>query len=343
MNPIAQLNQELARTLVASLKSAKVRHAVLSPGSRNTPMVLAFSRCPDIQLHTILDERSAAFFALGLAKITERPAVLFCTSGSAGAHYLPAIIEARQSNIPLLALTADRPPNSQYSGDWQTIPQQRLFGHHVQHFEDMGLPGPKNNRRARQVMARAIDKCLNPPGPVHINLPFSKPLWDPRCQAQEPPNEPKTAQILRPKSQADSNIVEHLAKRLQSSPRGVISVGSGVPQTSSFRNAVAKVAQILAWPIIAEAASGLRFGKHDQSQLILSYDAFRRSPHFSLDPSLILRFGETPCSKALLQWHSQESKDGLVLVHPHGQWHDPDHQADLLIAADVLVVNKQEW
>ncbi|MDF1667744.1 MAG: 2-succinyl-5-enolpyruvyl-6-hydroxy-3-cyclohexene-1-carboxylic-acid synthase, partial [Planctomycetota bacterium] len=333
MKSVPQLNLEMAQILAQGLAAQGARHAVMSPGSRNTPLVLAFSQHPNITLHTILDERSAGFFALGLARVTGQITTLFCTSGSAGAHYLPAFIEAKASSIPLLAITADRPPDSQYSGDWQTIDQQKLFGTHARHFEDLGIPSPKNNRRAPQVIARAVDRALHPRGPVHLNAPFEKPLWD----GLENPSEPlqtRVTPILRANASLGEDLINSLLPRLMKHPQGVISVGHGVPQNSEFRAAITELARILSWPILAEGASGLRFGPHDRSQILSSYDSFMRSESFQFKAKTVLRFGQTPCSKPLMAWHNRLAADALILVDPEARWHDPEHRASTVVACD---------
>lgn len=333
MKSVPQLNLEMAQILVQGLVAQGARHAVMSPGSRNTPLVLAFSKHPEITLHTILDERSAAFFALGLSRVTGQITTIFCTSGSAGAHYLPAFIEAKASSIPLLAITADRPPDSQHSGDWQTIDQKNLFGSHAQHFEDLGLPSEKNNRRAPQVIARAIDRALHPRGPVHLNAPFQKPLWEAAEETSEPP-QITVSPILRARVKLDKEWVKALLPRLLKHPEGAISVGHGVPQNTEFREALTTVARLLAWPILAEGASGLRFGPHNRRQVLSSYDSFLRSEQLPLKARTVLRFGQTPCSKPLMAWHNSIPDDGLILVDPEGRWHDPEHRASTVIACD---------
>lgn len=333
MKSTAALNLEMAQILVAGLVANGARHGVMSPGSRNTPLILAFSEHPEITLHTILDERSAAFFALGLARVTGQVTALLCTSGSAAAHYLPAFIEAKASAIPLLAITADRPPDSQYSGDWQTIDQQNLFGSHAQHFEDIGLPSEKNNRRAPQVIARAIDRALHPKGPVHLNAPFKKPLWDGSTHISPPKELPVTA-LFRAQASVDDETLTLLGNRLSNVKEGSLSVGHGVPQSAEFRKAITTLAHKLAWPILAEGASGLRFGSHDRSQVVAGYDSFLRSEAFKLETRFVLRFGQTPCSKPLMAWHNSLPEGGLALVDEQGRFHDPEHKAAMVLACD---------
>src|SRR5471032_2940780 len=165
--------------LVETLARLGVRSAVISPGSRSTPLTLAFAAHPDISAIPVLDERSAAFFALGLAKQRQLPVALVCTSGTAGANYFPAVIEARESGVPLLIITADRPPEMRACASGQTIDQQKLYGSHVNFFHELGVPEADVSRLRylRQMVAHACDRTLQPfTGPVHLNAPFRDPL-----------------------------------------------------------------------------------------------------------------------------------------------------------------------
>src|SRR5580692_3399325 len=165
----------VAETLVRS----GVVTAVISPGSRSTPLAFAFARHPGLEATPVLDERSAAFFALGIAKREMRPVVLLCTSGTAGANYFPAVIEAQEAGVPLLIITADRPPEMRACASGQTIDQQKLFGNHVNFYHELSLPEASEPllRYLRQTMAHACARTGQPfAGPVHMNAPFRDPL-----------------------------------------------------------------------------------------------------------------------------------------------------------------------
>ncbi|HME90307.1 MAG TPA: 2-succinyl-5-enolpyruvyl-6-hydroxy-3-cyclohexene-1-carboxylic-acid synthase, partial [Myxococcaceae bacterium] len=179
MSADANLNQLWARVLVEQLYRAGLRQAVISPGSRSGPLALALDEHPGIGTRTILDERSAAFFALGMAKESGAPAAALATSGTAGANFYPAVVEAAMAHVPLLLLTADRPPELHGWGALQTIPQQRLFGEFARWFVDLGVPEPTGAAldHLRASAARAVATALHSPrGPVQINAPFREPL-----------------------------------------------------------------------------------------------------------------------------------------------------------------------
>jgi len=164
-----------ARLFLRAVTSAGVTDLVLSPGSRSTPLALAAAETPELRVHVVVDERAAAFFALGQARVTRRPSLLVCTSGSAGAHYLPALIEAHQSHIPMIALTADRPWELIDAAAPQTIDQSKLFGDFVRWYVDLGLPDPAPTalRAVPRIAAQAAHRATSPlAGPVHITMHF---------------------------------------------------------------------------------------------------------------------------------------------------------------------------
>ncbi|RMH22798.1 MAG: 2-succinyl-5-enolpyruvyl-6-hydroxy-3-cyclohexene-1-carboxylate synthase, partial [Acidobacteria bacterium] len=179
MAEAANLQAVWARLLIHSLVDAGVREAVISPGSRSTPFVLAACAHPGLRCHDVIDERAAAFFALGQGRASGRPSLLICTSGTAGAHYLPAVIEAEMARVPLLVLTADRPLELTRGGANQTIDQLKLFGDHARAFFELGLADadPAALRALRRTAAQAVFRCREPvPGAVHLNARARKPL-----------------------------------------------------------------------------------------------------------------------------------------------------------------------
>jgi 2-succinyl-5-enolpyruvyl-6-hydroxy-3-cyclohexene-1-carboxylate synthase len=343
----AALNRRHAGRLLGALVALGARDAVLSPGSRNTPLVLAMEALTrggaDLTLTDVLDERAAAFFALGLARRSGRPVILSCTSGSAGAHYLPALTEASASGVPLIVLTADRPAELLGVGAPQTLDQTRLFGPFVRMFLDLSEPAEdRDGPGLEHAAARAWDAAFGAnPGPVHLNLPFREPLWDPAVGAEDAPALLRAPpRVLRGRPQLDSAELEALAAQLSASPRGVIVVGPrelaerrGEPDT--LPEAVAALAARLGWPVLAEPTSGLRFGR--AAPFVIDHaDAVLRSEGVGdrLAPSFALRLGQNLSSKATSRWLSRHVGGKTTLVHPAGAWHDPELAAERLIVAD---------
>ncbi len=333
MNP----NTRAATAFVQTLALGGVRHAVVSPGSRNTPLALAFAEESSIEVHPIVDERSAGFVALGLARATASPVALSCTSGSAAAHYLPAVIEANLGRIPLLILSADRPQELQDVGAPQTIRQRALFSEHVRW--SGATDAPRAASCANAWRSRAL-QCLSEslgaePGPVHLNLPFREPLWE-EGEDGGTPLEP--GRWTRPTALISPLIAEELADALKGRKKGVLVCGPDSGGPSGERNgrlarAVTGLASALGWPVLAEPASGLRFGRHDKGPLIVSGDALLRDATFAREhqPDFVLRFGALPTSKAVHRWLATAKE--YALVDPYGRWTDPFHSATRLISA----------
>jgi 2-succinyl-5-enolpyruvyl-6-hydroxy-3-cyclohexene-1-carboxylate synthase len=334
----ATVNQRHCIALVDALISNGVRHAVLSPGSRNTPIVLALTALSaagrPIELHGVLDERTAAFFALGLSRITDTPTLLSCTSGSAGAHYLPAFVEAAQSNVPLIAITADRPPELHARAAPQTVPQTKLFGPHVRWAFDLGVPADAAGLSwLRGVAAQAVDAATGPkPGPVHINAPFRKPLWHPDKAVPVPEAARHIAQVRRGPATIAAPDLERLASGLANTRRGCIVVGPD-PAGRICPETIATLATRLDWPIIASPVSACRWAKTVREP-IWTADALLRDTATarSLKAERVLCFGHTASSKAINLWISQA--DDVLCVNAAGTWRDPNHVVSTVIAAD---------
>ncbi len=358
-------NLQWASHLVAGFAAAGVRHAVISPGSRSTPLTLALLRHPDITSHLVLDERSAAFFALGLAKAEGCPALVVATSGSAPGNWLPAVIEANHGLVPLLLLSADRPPELQDWGANQTIRQINLFADQVRSARDLGLP-PEEPEAAylHRVAARAVEESRWPlAGPVHLNLPFREPLLPaelldaPAAASPAPPAVPSTTQAAaRAKSKAkvtspsaaretvlrlnapaparpSAAIVAELAAAIAGQP-GLIVCGQGADAgRTEFPAAITELAAALACPILAEPLSNLRFGAHSRRHVLARHDAWLRAPGAAGNARWILRFGAFPVGRTL---QGLVNRPGLrqVLVEPTARWIDPGHTVTDLIRAD---------
>lgn len=331
---IACLSLRWSQALLAGLLDVGVGHLVLSPGSRSTPLVLAaqsLARSPSgLVLTPILDERSAAFFALGLARSSGRPVALLCTSGSAAGHWLPAVIEAAEWGLPLILLTADRPPQLRGWGANQTIDQTRLFGAFVREFHDPGLPqpGPQALKAMRALGRRAGTVALGPnPGPVHINLPLPEPLVPgPDCVPDLPPPSPELPRSgLGPDN---ATGLAPLAPLLRG--RGLICCGPG--DLGPCGPDLWASARTLSLPVLADPLSGLRFGGEGLGRMA-RYDALLRNPAAAeaLKPDWVLRLGAAPVSKTLVDWLNGVP---ALLVDPAGRWADPTQDAQVRVVAD---------
>lgn len=346
----AALQAAWAEWLVEGLIAAGVRHAVVSPGSRSTPLVLALVHAETagkLEVQVVIDERAAAFVALGQARATGRPGLLVCTSGTAGAHYLPALVEASEARIPLLALTADRPPELQGRGASQTVDQVRFYGHHVRRSFDVGTATPE---------ARAVDGLLRTavlavhatrwpdPGPVHLNASFRKPL-EPDGGAHPAVAElsERVAATLRaglatpalPAAVPDGEALDGVAARLRASGRGLIVLGPATPHAAAPVEAVAALAEATGFPVLAEATGQHRFaaGRHDAS-FDVSEPAFG-APAFRerWAPELVLQIGAAPTGRALGQWIATSGVERIVLAR-HGV-PEAFNQASRIVLGDL--------
>lgn len=299
----------LAETLVR----LGLKTAIICPGSRSTPLTVALVRHPAVETIPVLDERSAAFFALGIAKRTGRAAVLVCTSGTAGANFYPAVIEAHESRVPLLVLTGDRPPELRHCNAGQTIDQQKLFGDFPNLFMELALPSVEPDRLAylRQTLYYAWGRSHTPPGPVHLNLPFRDPLPplpDPAVMRLEESfnSEPFFAALENSELPAlVPAALPDAVKTWLKCDRGILIVGVAQPTNpEAYCRAIARLADTLHWPVLAEGLSPIRNYASLFSGLVSTYDALLRSSDraSSLRPDLIVRVGETPTSKVLRQW-----------------------------------------
>lgn len=322
----ATLNLIWSDGLMDGLASAGIRRLVISPGSRSTPLVLAVNRHPNLHSWQHPDERSAAFFALGMATHEHKPVALIATSGSAPAHWLPAVIEANRSGIPLILLSADRPPELQHCGANQTVDQTHLFGSQIRAYYDAGTPvdDPQALEWIRSLGIQAAHRaCWPEPGPVHINLPFREPLipstWP------EPPVTGPCVPIADNLTLPDGLQIQRICRLLKRG-RGLIICGPGAFE-DVFPEAVTALARQLNCPLLADPLSPLRFGPHDHSHIISRYDSMLRGNDFSSGAGLdwVLRFGAAPVSKALLDYLARR-KPPLVLCAPRGDWPDTLHQ-----------------
>ncbi len=320
-----------------ALVAGGVEAVCISPGSRSTPLAVAAFETPGLETTLHLDERSASFHALGRAKASRRPVALVCTSGTAAANYLPAIVEAHHSATPLVVLTADRPPELRDWGAGQTIDQLKLFGRYVRDFVEMPIPGAGEAalRAADGFAARALAAAWrSPAGPVHLNWPLREPLEAPSDHVRAPATARVAALDARtsPPTEAEIDRLEACVRR---HGRGVVCAGT-LDATPHEAAAIARFAARAGWPVLADPLSQLRCGAHvaaqghtgaativSTSEFLLRSDAFGAAAR----AEVVLRLGGAPVSKAQKLWLAAHPPEALWLVDAAGRWEEPNHLA----------------
>ncbi len=303
------VNSLWCSVLAETLHRCGVREAVVAPGSRSTALTIALARHPGLEAIPVLDERSAAFFALGLARQHHRPVVLVCTSGTAAANFFPAVIEARESGVPLLVITADRPPEMRECASGQTIDQQKLYGAYPRWQHECAVPEASLSLLSylRQTVVHAFTRSLSPEaGPVHLNAPFRDPL---------PPLADGLAEKLENACDWERffdqvSFSPPLENRtslpsLPATGRGVIIAGAAQPQdAAAYAQAVGEIARKLGWPVLADSLSPLRMHAGLNNFLVTTYDTLLRNPLVAerLKPEAVLCLEGWPISKVLRAW-----------------------------------------
>jgi 2-succinyl-5-enolpyruvyl-6-hydroxy-3-cyclohexene-1-carboxylate synthase len=324
MTPTAD-TYKLLRAFVDELARCGMRAACTSPGSRSTPLVLSLAREQRLRCYSHVDERCAGFFALGLAKASARPVAVACTSGTAAAELLPAVIEAHEARVPLLVLTADRPWELRENGAGQAIDQLKLYGGATKWFFEVGVhdADAQQLRWIRTLACRAYWTALEGrPGAVHLNFPLREPLV---LDVEPPPEDSGRSDgrpiVRRPRaSLAIEQEMSDLHKLIAVARRGVVLAGRHERQPS-LGPAAAAFAESLEWPLLADPMSGARGG----SSAIAHYDALLREPSLrrALVPDLIVRVGDLPVSKPLRTWLASLPHVRQVALDPDGAWQDP--------------------
>ncbi len=346
----ANRNTIWASAIAEELYRSHIRTVCVSPGSRSTPLVMAFAAYQELELLVHIDERSAGFFALGLAKVTRQPVALLCTSGTAAANYYPAIIEAFYSGIPLVVLTADRPPELRNCGAGQTIDQIKMFGDHVRYFFEVGVPEISDFklRYLRSLISHAVaiarGQGTTPAGAVHLNFAFADPLtpvpdqqeyvtsslgWQGRDQAY-------TQLVLGERSLSQAAIAV-LCQQILDSRQGIIVIGVYDAPTG-FATVVKDLAAVIGYPLLVES-TGM-----DRQHVIGGYDSFLRSPEFCEThiPQLVIRFGAMPTSKAYQLWLEQHINSGLQqIIVNNGNNTDPTHGGVQIINTNAVTFCQQ--
>ncbi|HLL84075.1 MAG TPA: 2-succinyl-5-enolpyruvyl-6-hydroxy-3-cyclohexene-1-carboxylic-acid synthase, partial [Longimicrobium sp.] len=345
MTPAVNVNQQWSRAAVEELVRGGVRHVVVCPGSRSTPLALAFAECPELRTWSVIDERSAAFFALGIAKESGAPVALLATSGTAGANFYPAVIEAAMSHVPLVVLTADRPLELQGWGAPQTMPQQNLYGGFARWFADLGVPEATSPslQHLRATVARAVATSTRAPrGPVQLNAPFREPLAPipdgsplealPQLASSGRGSAPFT-RVVPPAREPDREVLSQLRARLEATERGVIVCGPRDAQ-DGLRDAVLRLGRAYGYPVLAEAVSQVRYGGDGTLAL---YDAILRHAPFAKAhrPELVLRVGGGLTPKGPAAW-LDGSGAYQVQLSDQGGLYDPQHAASLVVEGDAV-------
>ena len=341
-----------ARTLVDEWTRHGITDAVLAPGSRSAPLALALAADDRIRLHVHLDERSAAFYALGLARATGVPAPLLCTSGTAAANFLPAVLEAHHSRVPMIVCTADRPPELRDAGAGQTIDQVKLYGDAVRWFHEANVPTDREGVGAewRALASRSVAAATGrPAGPVHLNLPFREPLVptgeelvDATGRSDDRPWTASAPGVRAP----SVGMLDALAHLVADRPKGLIVAGWGA---GVLPGTLLRFAEVAGWPVLADPLSNGRVPGTISTYDPLLRDAAFRDAH---RPDVVFRVGAPTTNKPLTQW--LDASIDQILVDPDGVWLDPQHvvsgrmdaDAELLFGAladaiDVMV--DAEW
>ncbi len=283
--------------VVNTLLALGVQHFFISPGSRSSPLTLAMQNLDTAQYTVILDERVAAFRALGHAKATAKPVALICTSGTAAAHYYPAVIEARETGLPLVVLTADRPPELRSCHAGQTIDQVKLFGSYPVFYTELPLPDMTVLRQVREICRVAVEAAMGiPGGPVHLNCPYREPFF-PR-EGTQPQLDPSLLSGLSPVDKMQGTPVAPIAL-----PERTLILAGPAPATCQpgDTEALLQLSSRYGWPILADAASPLRYHAGNGASVIVHYDRIARDPEIweRLRPDASLHWGEPPTSKEL--------------------------------------------
>ncbi|ACL23168.1 2-succinyl-5-enolpyruvyl-6-hydroxy-3-cyclohexene-1-carboxylic-acid synthase [Chloroflexus aggregans] len=323
-------------TIAQGLAAGGVRDVVVCPGSRSTPLALAVARSPHLRVWMHIDERSAGFFALGLARARSAPVAVLCTSGTAVANLLPAVVEANLARVPLLLLTADRPHELRDNGAPQTIDQVGIFGRNPRWSVDLPTPQDEALPYLRATIGRAIGVARSAPaGPVHLNLPFREPLVPDRALLANLLAEPVAPVSVMPsRRMVSATEIATLATSLAEYRRGLIIAGPDCPP--DLGPLLVRLAHRLRFPILADPLSGVRYGSHTDELVLGAYDAFLRDEHFAATyvPEVVLRFGAMPTSKPVLLYLQRHPQVRQIVIDGGAGWREPTSLANEHVPVD---------
>jgi 2-succinyl-5-enolpyruvyl-6-hydroxy-3-cyclohexene-1-carboxylate synthase len=346
MNELVNNNALWSDLLVTALETYGVKYACISPGSRNTPLIIAFQKAKKIKSFVHVDERSSGFFAIGLVHQTKSPVAIITTSGTAVTELHSAVVEAYYKHIPLILITADRPQALHNVGANQTINQVNIFRNHVYGYFEAGMP--KINKPHlfgfSKKIASVVADCISKKGPVQFNFPFAEP-FEPSA-GNEDISESFVESMHREFSKnvlhiyyknKKSSDIQYLVDLLQGSSKVLFIVGANRYKENSAVDLL-KLANAINAPIFADGFSNIRFFKKDHKNIITNFSSFLKSEktRASIQPRLIIQFGDTPTSKSLLQFF-KESEANKILVHKYGDIKDPSR------TAGKVITGKTEW
>lgn len=313
-------NLLFASILTETLKRLGLTTAVICPGSRSTPLAIAFAGQKGIEAIPVLDERSAAFFALGIARRCKLPVALVCTSGTAGANFYPAIIEAKESRVPIIVLTCDRPPELRDCHSGQTIDQLKLYGTYPNWQTELALPSVDMGILAylRQTIIHAWERALYPvAGVVHINVPFRDPLAPlPDGIASNWLSEEDFFSRVQQSVRHMQILAPTFPVQWQESQRGIIIAGVAQPEKArEYVSAIAHLSKLLQFPVLAEGLSPVRNYANLNPYLISTYDLIVRNTELSqqLKPEVVIQVGELPTSKELRNWLTSTQAERWII------------------------------
>lgn len=342
------LNSLWARLMIEEFIRHGCSFFCLSPGSRSTPLILAVAEHRQATSQICYDERAAAYYALGYARATGQPCVLIATSGTAATNYLPAIVEASNDHVPLIVLTADRPPELRHTGANQTIDQVKLYGDYVRFFFD--LPAPDPNVPPEAVLTtvdQAVFRSRHPvPGPVHLNCMYREPLAPLQAetfsretylrsvQHWEKDARPFTT-YATPDNKVPPSELQHLVSELKSVKKGLLVVGQLPPASPKTKKPVLQLARKLKWPLVTDIASQLRleadipFHLPYFDYLLLSDEVRQR-----IVPEWIVFIGQRLVSKWFWRWLADHPEIHLLKISPYPERSDPEHRINQQLCAD---------
>ena len=317
---------------IQGLKAAGAKRAVISPGSRSTPLALLLHRDPEITCTVAVDERSAAFFALGMSKVDLQPTILLCTSGTAAANYYPAVCEAEATNLPLIVLTADRPPELRGVGAPQAMDQQNLYASHVKKMVEMTVPenDPALLRYSFwQAATCTIEAQKQPRGPVQINFPLREPLlpdFSRKCSIQQ------DVSYLAPQQELSAEMITQLAPYFEK--KGILIAGESL--TIEEAQQLLAFSEKLGWPIVGDPLTNLATAGTKVGTFISQADLVFPQLTSAFQPEVVVRFGRLPVTKNVLLWLNKAADTTTWLfVDPSGQWQDQLHRANYLIETAI--------